>query len=127
MLPSPDTIEGLGPYLWMQPRNVNSLDARSHGTVVRPVSAISGTFTGVDLPMRNRPRRRPGRQAPAPAPRKTTPAPPLPDAPVLPIVASKPWYHAGIQFGCTRCGACCRRKGFVWLSKPDITRLANHL
>jgi Fe-S-cluster containining protein len=42
-------------------------------------------------------------------------------------VSAKPWYHAGIQFGCTRCGACCRRKGYVWLCDLDITRLANHL
>jgi Fe-S-cluster containining protein len=38
----------------------------------------------------------------------------------------KPWYHEGIQFGCTGCGACCRRKGYVWLCNLDIARMANH-
>ncbi len=40
---------------------------------------------------------------------------------------TRPWFHEGIQFGCTGCGACCRRPGYVWLSKPDIRRMADHL
>jgi Fe-S-cluster containining protein len=45
-------------------------------------------------------------------------------------VASAPsaaWYRNGIRFGCTECGACCRREGFVWVSAPEIERLARHL
>jgi Fe-S-cluster containining protein len=52
-------------------------------------------------------------------------SPPAPIA--VPVAATKPWYHEGIQFGCTGCGACCRRPGYVWLSAPDLTRLAGHL
>jgi len=46
---------------------------------------------------------------------------------VVPVVASKPWYHEGLRFGCTRCGACCRRPGYVWLGRADIARMADHL
>jgi Fe-S-cluster containining protein len=52
-------------------------------------------------------------------------SPPAPTT--VPVAATKPWFHEGIQFGCTGCGACCRRPGYVWLSKPDLTRLASHL
>jgi Fe-S-cluster containining protein len=38
-----------------------------------------------------------------------------------------PWYADGLTFGCTRCGACCRKEGFVWLSPQDTRRLAEHL
>lgn len=37
------------------------------------------------------------------------------------------WYRKGIRFGCTECGACCRRDGYVWVSRPEIDRLARHL
>src|SRR4051812_24605039 len=81
---------------------------------------------GVVPPMSKGPRRRPDRRKTAPPPERPKPAP-TPDLTVLPIAATKPWYHAGIQFGCTRCGACCRKKGYVCLSNPDIIRMANHL
>lgn len=41
--------------------------------------------------------------------------------------APQPWYQDGLRFGCTRCGACCRSRGYLWLSPPDIVRLAEHL
>ncbi len=37
------------------------------------------------------------------------------------------WYRKGIRFGCTECGACCRRDGYVWVSPPEVDRLARHL
>ena len=37
------------------------------------------------------------------------------------------WYRKGIRFGCTECGACCRREGYVWVSAPEVERLARHL
>lgn len=47
---------------------------------------------------------------------------------VLPVTATPPpWYAAGLQFGCTGCGACCRREGYVWLSPADVGRLAEFL
>jgi Fe-S-cluster containining protein len=47
---------------------------------------------------------------------------------VLSVAAAKaPWYHPGIRFGCTQCGACCRIKGYVWLGGPDIARMADFL
>jgi Fe-S-cluster containining protein len=63
-----------------------------------------------------------------PAPVRDTPAVPPAGPTVLPVAAArKPWFHDGIQFGCTRCGACCRSKGYLWLSAPDIARMADHL
>ncbi|MFM7151679.1 MAG: YkgJ family cysteine cluster protein [Gemmataceae bacterium] len=39
---------------------------------------------------------------------------------------SDPWYKDGLHFRCTRCGNCCTGKpGFVWLSKKEVTSLAN--
>ena len=74
-----------------------------------------------------RPRRILNRQPTASVPPRPAPAPPLPELVVLTVAASKPWYHDGLQFGCTACGACCRRNGYVWLSPPDIARLSAHL
>lgn len=31
------------------------------------------------------------------------------------------------RFSCTQCGACCRRRGVVWLKKGESARLARHL
>ena len=77
--------------------------------------------------MRKRPRRESLRRKLTRELEQTPPwnSPPAPIA--LPIAVSKPWFHEGIQFGCTGCGACCRRPGYVWLCKPDITRLAGYL
>jgi uncharacterized protein len=49
--------------------------------------------------------------------------------PIVPAVsvAKKPWYQDGVQFGCTKCGACCRTQGYLWLGAADIVRLADHL
>ncbi len=36
-----------------------------------------------------------------------------------------PWYDDGLQFGCTRCGACCTgAPGYVWVDEDEIERLA---
>jgi len=37
----------------------------------------------------------------------------------------EPWYRDGLQFSCTRCGACCTgAPGFVWVDVEEIERLA---
>jgi hypothetical protein len=33
----------------------------------------------------------------------------------------------GIPFECIKCGRCCKWKGYVFLSKPDVTSMANAL
>ncbi|HEV3166004.1 MAG TPA: YkgJ family cysteine cluster protein, partial [Isosphaeraceae bacterium] len=39
--------------------------------------------------------------------------------------AESPWYRDGLQFECTRCGACCTgAPGFVWVDEAEIARLA---
>jgi Fe-S-cluster containining protein len=39
----------------------------------------------------------------------------------------EPWYHDGLAFACTRCGACCTgAPGFVWVDAHEIARLAEH-
>src|SRR3954451_22178022 len=39
-----------------------------------------------------------------------------------------PWYAAGLKFTCSQCGNCCTGgPGFVWISKEEIVRLAEHL
>jgi Fe-S-cluster containining protein len=36
-----------------------------------------------------------------------------------------PWYHEGLAFQCTRCGACCTgAPGFVWIAADEIGALA---
>ena len=41
---------------------------------------------------------------------------------------SGPFYSSGLEFTCTRCGACCRYDpGFVFLSKNDIRLLCGAL
>lgn len=56
---------------------------------------------------------------------------PVPNAPgslpTRPAPSARVWYRKGIQFGCTECGACCRREGFVWVSPPEVDRLARNL
>jgi len=40
---------------------------------------------------------------------------------------AKPFYANGLRFECTRCSACCRHDpGYVFLSKTDLQRLADH-
>ncbi|MDH3403680.1 MAG: YkgJ family cysteine cluster protein [Acidobacteriota bacterium] len=40
---------------------------------------------------------------------------------------SSPWYAEGLRFGCTRCGACCRGEGHVWVDAAEAGRLAENL
>lgn len=49
--------------------------------------------------------------------------PPLPSHPAR---LTRAWYGNGLRFGCTECGACCRREGYVWVSRPEVERLARH-
>lgn len=38
------------------------------------------------------------------------------------------WYGSGLSFECTRCGNCCTGSpGHVWVSLPEVERLASHL
>ena len=37
---------------------------------------------------------------------------------------SEPWYHEGLRFECSECGACCRRAGDVELSAPEALAIA---
>jgi hypothetical protein len=37
----------------------------------------------------------------------------------------RPWYHDGLSFACTRCGACCTgQPGFVWVDDQEIAAIA---
>jgi len=39
--------------------------------------------------------------------------------------AETPWYREGLEFSCTRCGACCTgAPGYVWVSADEIEQLA---
>ena len=40
-----------------------------------------------------------------------------------------PWYVAGLHFECTGCGACCAgpEEGFIWVTKPEVTFIADFL
>ena len=39
-----------------------------------------------------------------------------------------PWYRGGLEFSCTRCGACCAgTPGFVWVDEDEMRRLADAL
>ena len=43
---------------------------------------------------------------------------------------SKPWYHKGLHFACTRCGNCCRNHGeysWVYVNDEEQAALARHL
>lgn len=48
---------------------------------------------------------------------------------VLPDSAAvDPWYAEGLKFTCSQCGNCCTGgPGFVWISRDEIVRLAEHL
>jgi uncharacterized protein len=40
---------------------------------------------------------------------------------------STPWYKDGLQFRCTRCGACCTgAPGFVWVNEEELQQIAAH-
>jgi Fe-S-cluster containining protein len=37
----------------------------------------------------------------------------------------QPWYHRGLRFQCTGCGACCGgAPGYVWVNKSEIAAMA---
>src|SRR5947208_972520 len=47
---------------------------------------------------------------------------------VLPTSQAQPWYADGLRFTCTQCGNCCTGgPGYVWISVPEIKRLAKFL
>jgi Fe-S-cluster containining protein len=37
------------------------------------------------------------------------------------------WYAEGLRFECTRCGACCRGEGYVWVDEREARKLAESL
>ena len=38
---------------------------------------------------------------------------------------NKPWYHRGLCFECTGCGACCTgAPGYVWVNRAEIEAMA---
>ena len=44
------------------------------------------------------------------------------------VEGSGPWYAAGLQFACSRCGKCCTgAPGFVWVTVEEMERLAERL
>ena len=45
-----------------------------------------------------------------------------------PATPDDPWYADGLKFTCSQCGNCCTGgPGYVWISKEEIVRLAEHL
>ena len=51
-----------------------------------------------------------------------------PDSPLPPAGGrTDPWYAGGLRFECSRCGDCCRGRGYVWVSDAEIEQLATHL
>ena len=37
----------------------------------------------------------------------------------------RPWYHEGLRFECTQCGACCSGEpGYVWVEPDEIEAMA---
>lgn len=42
--------------------------------------------------------------------------------------AEQPWYHEGLRFECTQCGACCSGEpGYVWVEDSEIDAMADEL
>jgi len=38
----------------------------------------------------------------------------------------QPWYHKGLKFECTQCGACCSGDpGFVWVNQAEVEAMAH--
>ena len=37
------------------------------------------------------------------------------------------WYGEGLRFSCTQCGHCCTTSGYVWVTRREALRLADHL
>lgn len=43
----------------------------------------------------------------------------------MPAKESRPWYHNGLRFECTQCGACCSGEpGYVWVEQEEIDAMA---
>ena len=42
---------------------------------------------------------------------------------------TKKWYACGLHFECIGCGDCCAgpEEGYIWITKPEVEFLANHL
>ncbi len=41
------------------------------------------------------------------------------------MMNGQPWYHRGLRFKCTGCGACCTgAPGYVWVNKAEIEAIA---
>ena len=38
-----------------------------------------------------------------------------------------PWYGDGLRFACTQCGHCCTVEGYVWVTRREAQRIADHL
>ncbi len=39
----------------------------------------------------------------------------------------EPWYSAGLPYECTRCGACCKGEGYIWVAYEESLAMAEHL
>ncbi len=40
----------------------------------------------------------------------------------------RPWYHEGLRFDCTQCGACCcGDPGYVWVDEEEIKAMADSM
>ncbi|MCP3919331.1 MAG: YkgJ family cysteine cluster protein [bacterium] len=45
-------------------------------------------------------------------------------------MSTEPWYEAGLRFGCTHCGNCCKSHGeyaYIYLMEPEVEAIAEHL
>ncbi len=41
---------------------------------------------------------------------------------------SEKWYSDGLRFACRKCGGCCTGEpGYVWVTPPDMEKIARHL
>ncbi|PAY18618.1 hypothetical protein CKO51_15610 [Rhodopirellula sp. SM50] len=44
----------------------------------------------------------------------------------MPRNTQRPWYHEGLRFECTQCGACCSGDpGYVWVEQNEIDAMAD--
>ena len=44
------------------------------------------------------------------------------------VKKSLPWYHTGLRFECTQCGACCSGEpGYVWVEEEEINAMAQSM
>ncbi|MCK4340983.1 MAG: YkgJ family cysteine cluster protein [Phycisphaerae bacterium] len=37
------------------------------------------------------------------------------------------WYIDGLPYECTRCGQCCKGKGYIWVAYEEVLGMAEHL